>query len=116
MSDRRKTTQGRAGKSAGTGAVYTVSITDLSNLGYGVGRLPADGDAPGASDAGSGAAGKVIFVRGAVTGDTVETSVIKETAGYLVGRLVRVVTPSPLREPARSVPRRRRAAAVCSGI
>lgn len=100
MSDRRKTTQGRAGKFAGTGAVYTVSITDLSNLGYGVGRLPADGDAPGASDAGSGAAGKVIFVRGAVTGDTVETAVIKETAGYLVGRLVRVVTPSPLREPA----------------
>ena len=100
MSDRRKTTQGRVGKSAGTGAVYTVSITDLSNLGYGVGRLPADGNAPGASDAGSGVAGKVIFVRGAVTGDTVETAVIKETAGYLVGRLVRVVTPSPLREPA----------------
>ncbi len=95
MSDRRRAAQGRAGKSAGTGTVYTVPITDLSNLGYGVGRLPADGDASGTPEA----AGKVIFVRGAVTGDAVETAVIKETAGYLVGRLVRVVNPSPLREP-----------------
>ena len=67
---------------------FVVSIHDLNNLGCGVGRLP---DADGQPN------GQVIFVRGAVTGDTVETQIIKTTSSYCVGRLVRVVSPSPLR-------------------
>lgn len=89
MSDRNRIQQRRTGGDNRKNMVYTVPITDLSNLGYGVGRLPAAEGTPG----------KVVFVRGAVTGDTVEAAIIKETSGYLVGRLVRVTEPSPLREP-----------------
>ncbi len=56
--------------SSAPGHVYTVSVTDLSNLGFGVGRLPA-GNGP--------KNGLVVFIKGAVTGDTVETALIKCT-------------------------------------
>lgn len=59
-----------------------VRLTDLNNLGYGVGRIPD---------------GRVIFVAGGVTGDTVEAKIIKINSGYCVGRLISVVEPSPLR-------------------
>ena len=59
--------------------ICTVEITDLNNLGSGVGRL---------SD------GRVIFVRGAVTGDTVEAKIIKVNSKFYVGRLERIVKPS----------------------
>ena len=60
----------------------TLSITDLNNLGCGVGRTDE---------------GMVVFVKGAVTGDVIETQIIKRTSSYLVGRLTNMVTPSPLR-------------------
>ena len=66
----------------------TVQIQDLNNLGCGVGRLPAE----------DGGDGLVIFVKGAVTGDVVRAEIIKRTSSFAVGRLVEVVTPSPMRE------------------
>jgi 23S rRNA (uracil1939-C5)-methyltransferase len=74
---------------ADSGEVYTVAVTDLNNLGCGVGRLPGENGTPGT--------GLVLFVKGAVTGDVIETAIIKRTSSYAIGRLVRVVTPSPLR-------------------
>ncbi len=66
----------------------TVAIRDLNNLGCGVGRLPmADGTE-----------GPVIFIKGAVTGDVVRAEIIKRTSSYAVGRLIEIVTPSPMRE------------------
>lgn len=67
---------------------FVIEITDLNNLGCGVGRLPAENGRE---------QGLVTFVRGAVTGDVVETQLIKVTSSYAVGRLLRVVTPSPMR-------------------
>ncbi len=69
----------------------TVTVHDLNNLGCGVGRLP-----PRAGD--EDGTGLVIFVKGAVTGDTVRAEIIKRTPSYAVGRLLEVVTPSPMRE------------------
>ena len=59
-----------------------LSVTDLNNLGSGVGHLPD---------------GMTVFVQGAVTGDEVEARVIKVTSGYLVARLERVLVASPYR-------------------
>ncbi len=67
----------------------TVTIRDLNNLGCGVGRMPSDE---------GGESGPVIFVKGAVTGDVVRAEIIKQTPSYSVGRLLEVVTPSPLRD------------------
>ena len=88
--DRRPSAQGRGDRTRvpAPADTFCIRITDLSNLGYGVGRVPTEDET----------SGKVIFVRGAVTGDTVRTAVIKETSGYLVGRLIEVLEPSPLRE------------------
>lgn len=58
-------------------------ITAVTNLGYGVGRT---------SD------GKVVFTPGAITGERAEIKIIKLTKGYLIGRLQRIIAPSPLRE------------------
>jgi 23S rRNA (uracil1939-C5)-methyltransferase len=63
--------------------VLTLAITDLNNLGCGVGRSED---------------GRVIFVKGAVTGDVVEAKIIKVTASFAVARLLRVITPSPHRQ------------------
>ena len=60
----------------------TLSVTDLNNLGCGVGRTDQ---------------GMVVFVKGAVTGDVVEAQIIKRTSSYLVGRLTRIVEASPFR-------------------
>lgn len=67
------------------GSVHTVTVTDLNNLGCGVGHLDS---------------GKTVFVRGAVTGDVVRVSIIKDTAGYCVGRLENVEQSSPIRAAA----------------
>ncbi len=69
------------------GDTVTVKITDMNNLGCGVGRLGADGES----------GGKVVFVNGAVTGDTVEAKIIKVTSSYCVARLESVTEPSPYR-------------------
>lgn len=60
---------------------YEVEITDLNNLGYGVTRID----------------GIVTFVNGAVTGDKAEVKLIKIAKDYAVGRLERLITPSPHR-------------------
>ena len=58
-----------------------LDITDLNNLGNGVGRY----------------AGQVVFVRGAVSGDRVRAKVIKVNKSFAVARLVDIITPSPHR-------------------
>ncbi len=59
--------------------IITLKITDLNNLGCGVGKLDD---------------GMTVFVKGAVTGDTVEAKVIKVTATYAVARLEKILTAS----------------------
>ena len=58
-------------------------ITDINNLGCGVARV-SDG-------------GKVVFVKGAVTGDKIKAQIIKDNKSYAVARLVSVLEPSPHR-------------------
>ncbi len=77
-------------KKSGTGAEnlhkkqqITLDITDLNNLGCGVGRAPD---------------GRAIFVAGAVAGDRVLAEIIKVNKTYAVGRLIQVVSSSPDRE------------------
>ena len=55
-----------------------LEITDLNNLGCGVGRYD----------------GAVVFVRGAVSGDRVRAAVIKVNKSYYVARLLEVLRPS----------------------
>lgn len=63
--------------------LLTLKITDLNNLGCGVGRDDTEG--------------KVVFVKGAVTGDVVRAKVIKVNKSYAVARLSEVLEPSPYR-------------------
>ena len=65
------------------GAALTLDITDVNNLGCGVGKY--------------GESGKVVFVKGAVTGDTVAAEVIKDNKSYAVARLTDIIEPSPYR-------------------
>lgn len=59
-----------------------LSVTDLNNLGCGVGRSED---------------GRVVFVKGAVTGDTVKAKIIKVNKSYAVARLEEILEPSPHR-------------------
>ncbi len=61
-----------------------LDITDLNNLGNGVGRYPD-------------AEGLVVFVRGAIGGERVRAKVIKVTASFAVARLVKILVLSPNR-------------------
>ena len=63
------------------GDLLRLEITDINNLGCGVGRLD----------------GKVVFVKGAVTGDTVCATVIKDNKSFAVARLEKIESPSPFR-------------------
>ena len=65
-----------------------LSVTDLNNRGFGVGHL----EKPGTPDDGI-----VVFVGGAVTGDTVRAKIIKVAREYLVARVEEVLTASPYR-------------------
>ena len=56
-------------------------ITDINNLGCGVGHLENAGEDTG----------KTVFVRGGVTGDELEAKVIKVTKNYLVARPERIL-------------------------
>ena len=62
------------------GEIIRLAIRDLNNLGCGVGV---------AED------GRAVFVKGAVTGDVVESEIIKVNKSYAVGRLLRVLEASP---------------------
>ena len=61
----------------------TLTVTDINNLGFGVGRAPD---------------GKVVFVAHTADGDVCEVEIIKSARDYAVGRLLRLITPSPHRE------------------
>ncbi len=58
-----------------------LEITDLNNLGCGVGRID----------------GRVVFVKGAVTGDTVRAKVIKVNKSFSVAKLEQIIKASPFR-------------------
>ncbi len=58
-----------------------LDITDVNNLGCGVGRVD----------------GKVVFVKGAVSGERVNATVIKDNKSFAVGRLEQIISPSPHR-------------------
>ena len=62
-------------------AIYDIDVTDLNNLGYGVGRI---GDL-------------VVFVAGAVDLDRVTVKIIKIAKNYAVGRPEKILSPSPHR-------------------
>lgn len=62
---------------------FEIEITDLNNLGYGVGRI----------------GNLVVFVAGAVDGDRIEAKIIKIAKNYAVGRLEKILSPSSHRLP-----------------
>ncbi len=62
--------------------VIELEITDLNNLGCGVGKT---------SD------GVVVFVKGAVTGDRVRAKIIKAASSFFVGKLEEILVRSPHR-------------------
>ena len=63
-------------------SVIELDITDINNLGNGVGRID----------------GRVVFVRGAVSGDRVKARVIKVNKSFLVARIEEILIPSFERE------------------
>ena len=65
------------------GMELTLSIHDLNNLGFGVGKAPD---------------GRAVFVAGTVAGDLVSVQLIKVNRGFAVGKLLKILTPSPYRE------------------
>ncbi len=58
--------------------VVTLDVTDINNIGCGVGRID----------------GMVVFVKGAVSGDRVEAKIIKVNKSFAVGKLEQIITPS----------------------
>ena len=65
------------------GDTLVLQITDLSNLGHGVGHAPD---------------GRAVFVAGCVAGDLVNAQIIKVNKGFAVGRVLEILVPSPDRE------------------
>ncbi len=71
--------------------IHRVEVTDMNNLGAGVGHLGET----------------VVFVQGGCTGDVADVKLIKVASRYLIGRIERLVAPSPHRiEPDCPVARR----------
>lgn len=68
--------------------IVTLHIEEINNLGCGVGHLKNP----------DGSRGLVVFVQGAVTEDEIEARIIKVNKSYLVGRIERIVKPSPYRD------------------
>ncbi len=64
------------------GDVLELDVLDINNLGCGVCKHD----------------GKVVFVKGAVTGDRIRAEIIKDNKSFSVARLAQVLTPSPMRE------------------
>ena len=61
---------------------YNIEITDVTSDGNGVGKID----------------GFTVFVPLTVTGDTAEIVVIKVLSHYAVGRMLNLITPSPMRQ------------------
>lgn len=66
------------------GSVLEFIIEEINNLGSGVGHAPD---------------GRVVFVRGALTGERISATVIKATNSFYVAKLNEVLSPSPYRLP-----------------
>ncbi len=66
------------------GQSVELDITEINNLGSGVGHAPD---------------GRVVFIRGALTGERVRATVIKAASSFYVARLDAVLAPSPYRLP-----------------
>lgn len=64
------------------GDVVDITVIDMSSMGYGIARLD----------------GRVIFVDGGVSGDRLEIKIIKNASDYSVGRIEKVLEPSPHRQ------------------
>ena len=62
------------------GDELTLDVTDLNNLGCGVGRAPD---------------GRAVFLSGAVAGDRVRAMIIKVNKTFAVGKVLEVAEPSP---------------------
>lgn len=77
MSDTKK-----SGITFSVGDTLRLEILEINGLGAGVAKKD----------------GLVVFVKGGVTGDTVEASVIKLTKSFAVAKLMRIITRSPYRE------------------
>lgn len=65
--------------------LITLDIIDITNLGFGVGKHN----------------GMIIFVSGAVIGDVANVKIIKVNKSYAIGRLEKLITPSPKRTSTR---------------
>lgn len=61
---------------------YSILITDIGTNGEGIGHIED---------------GYTLFVRGAIIGDTVLTRIIKPAKNYGIGKLMRIISPSPYR-------------------
>ncbi|MCR5178802.1 MAG: 23S rRNA (uracil(1939)-C(5))-methyltransferase RlmD [Lachnospiraceae bacterium] len=79
------------------GDVITLSITDLSDTGSGIGFAYRDRGSTG-EEAYPADRGLIFFVKGAVPGDVAEVLVTKITSNCGYARLNRIITPSPDRE------------------
>lgn len=63
-------------------SIHTVNIDSINSSGFGVCRIE----------------GIVCFVQGGVTGDTLEIKIIKSKKNYNIGRIEKIITPSPKRK------------------
>ena len=63
--------------------IVELDITEINNLGAGVSHLED---------------GRVVFVRGAVTGDKIKAKIIKVNTSYVVARLEEIITKSNFRD------------------
>lgn len=69
--------------------IVRLHIEEINNLGCGVGHLQNP----------DGSRAQVVFVRDAVTGDVLDARIIKVTKSYLVGKIEKLLSPSPMRCP-----------------
>ena len=60
-------------------------------------RLAIDDVNPDGNGVGRAESGMVVFVPLAVPGDVCDVLIIKETSGFLIGKLISLITPSPFR-------------------
>ncbi len=65
--------------------IVTLKIEDITNLGFGVGKID----------------GAVIFVSSAVPGDVCEVKIIKAASSYFVGKIERIISRSDIRTDGR---------------
>lgn len=67
--------------------VARLNIEEINNLGCGVAHLGAE----------DGGRGQVVFVRDAVSGDEIDARIIKVNKSYVVAKIEKILTSSPLR-------------------